>query len=290
MTSPLGRQPLTDYLQLQTTTDRELFRVLELAARQSSASVRKLDLTAGSNLFDRVRAAQFQLVLTEIVGVQRDLWESESGVGGIILRSFPKAAAAAAKSFGVLEAVLTSTIGRSAAGPILAGAKAAASRGIELDRTRRARTLSTRVYRNRALSSGAVERQIRAGIIQGLSAKELAAHVKKYISPSTPGGVSYAAMRLARTEINNAFHEAQKIQGQAPWIKSVHWNTSGSHPRKDACDELATKNGYRLGAGNYPADELPDKPHPHCLCFTTYNTISETEMLKLLPRGQRAAS
>lgn len=290
MPSPLGRRPLLDYLLMQRSVDDELFRVLELAARQSAAAIRQLDLEDGSNLFARVRAAQFRLTLAEIVKVQNELWQSSSGVGAIILRSFPKASKAAAKSFGIMESILEAAVGRPAAGPILRGAREAASRGIELDRTRRARTLSQRVYRNAHLSSGAVERQIRAGIIQGLSAKELADKVKKFISPSTPGGVSYAAMRLARTEINNAFHEAQIIQGQAPWIKSVHWNTSGSHPRKDVCDELATKNGFRLGPGNYPADEVPEKPHPHCLCFTTYNTVSETEMLKLLPRGQRAAS
>lgn len=286
-----GRLPLTEYLKAQLTTDRELARVLELAARQSAASVRGLPLVEGSSITDMVNNARFLGVLSEVTRIQRVLWENEdTGIRGIILRSFPRAEKAATTAFGLLEGALTAVLGETLSKPIIAAQRAAVHQGFELDRVRRARLLSPRVYKNSALASGAVERQIRAGIIQGMSARDLAKRVERFISARTPGGVSYAALRLARTELNNAFHEEQKRQGDAPWIKSMKWNTSGSHPRKDACDTLANQNLHGLGKGCYPADDVPDKPHPQCLCYTTFVTISEREMLALLPRGQRIAS
>lgn len=282
-----GQQPLNEYLRVQLGADRELNRVLELAARQSSSRIRALELRAGDSIGARVRIAQLSQVLAELAGIQRDTWTT--GIGPIIQRSYPKAQDAAERSFSVIEEILHAVLGERAAEALLVSFKQTARAGLELDRVRRARELSPRVYRNADLASGAVERQIRSGIIQGLSARELAGNVKKYISPTTPGGVSYAAMRLARTELNNAFHEAQRIQGEAPWVGAVVWNLSGSHPAKrgrakpDACDRLATQDIYDLGPGRYPADRLPNKPHPQCLCFTTYETVSESEMLDMLP-------
>jgi hypothetical protein len=217
------------------------------------------------------------------------MWTSQTGVFGIILRSFPKASNAAASAFGLLETALVGVVGSAAARPLITAQRELVRQGFEVDRARRARVLSTRVYKNAALSSGAVERQIRASIIQGENARQLAKRVEQFVSAKTPGGVSYAALRLARTELNNAFHEQQKMQGDAPWVKSIKWNTSRSHPKKDSCDDLATQNLHGLGRGCYPADAVPDKPHPQCLCFTTFNTISEKDMLALVVRRARAA-
>lgn len=284
-----GRIPLTEYLRAQTQTDREMARVLELAARQSSAVLRGLQLSEGSSLTDRVTGARLAGVLAEITRIQRGLWESNTGILGIIVRSLPRAEKAAGFAFRLLETALVDVVGVGAARPLIEAQRAAVHRGFELDRTRRARRLSERVYRNRALASGAVERQIRASIIQGENARQLAKRVEQYISAKTPGGVAYAAMRLARTELNNAFHEQQKRQGDAPWVKSLKWNTSRSHPKKDACDDLATQNKHGMGKGCYPVGSVPDKPHPQCLCFTTFNTISEQDMLALIARRSNAA-
>lgn len=285
-----GRQPLTDYLRVQMSTDSELRRVLELAARQSSAKVRALDVGEGTGFADRVRVAQYQQVVADVGRIQSEMWVD--GVGPIIQRNYSKAQAAATRSFGVVERELIRKGGdRVAAESIVKGAQQTVRNGLELDRVRRSRHLSPTVYKNAALQSGAVERTIRAGIIQGLSAKELAANVSKYISPRTPGGAAYAALRLARTELNNAFHEAQILQAQsASWVKAVKWNLSGSHPtgKPDDCDKFARQNDFRLGAGHYPVDQVPDKPHPQCLCYTTVETISESEMLDfVLNRANR---
>lgn len=283
MTTPQqGRQPLNEYLRVQLATDRELNRVLELAARQSSSRVRQLRLREGESIGARVRIAQLQQVLAELARIQSDTWQT--GIGPIIQRNYVKAQQAAQRSFSVIEELLILVLGERQGESLLDSFRQAARNGLELDRVRRVRELSPRVYRNSALASGAVERNIRAGIIQGLSARELADNVKKYISPRTPGGVSYAAMRLARTELNNAFHEAQKIHAEsAPWVNAVVWNRSKSHRTADRCDVLATQDIYDLGPGCYPADRVPDKPHPQCLCFTTFRTVSESEMLDMLP-------
>lgn len=284
MTAPRrAPQPLNEYLREQLRVDRELNRVLELAARQSSARIRTLQLREGDSIGARVRVAQLTMVLAELVGIQRDTWLT--GIGPIIQRSYPRAQAAATRAMRTLEEVVERALGERAAEQLLAGFAQAARMGLELDRVRRAQALSPRVYKNAALASGAVERQVRAGIIQGLSTRELADSVKKYISPRTPGGVSYAAQRLARTELNNAFHEAQKIQGESPAVRAVVWNLSGSHPRNLQCKcvRYAKVDAHDLGKGRYPADRVPDKPHPHCLCYMTYDTISESEFLDLLP-------
>jgi hypothetical protein len=149
-------------------------------------------------------------------------------------------------------------------------------------------TLSERVYRNGVLSSGALDKAINNGLLLGKSAREIAADVARYINPSTPGGVSYAAMRLARTELNNAFHTTQISQMKdAPWVESATWNLSGSHPKPDECNEYAeTVHFDGGGPGQYLVEDVPSKPHPHCLCFITPNTVSDEEFLRRFKDGQ----
>lgn len=285
MTTP-NQQPLNEYLRVQVRADRELNRVLELAAKQSAERIRSLELKPGDSIGTRVRVSQFRGVLSALSSIQRGLWTGTGGVGDIIGKYYSNAQAASRDSFGIIERVLETALGTRRADALIEGFRVAAANGLELDRTRRARLLSPRVWKNADLSSGMVERAVRAGIIQGLSARELARNVRQYVSPSTPGGVSYAAMRLARTELNNAFHEANKIHAaEAPWVGAVHWRLSGSHPKNkpDRCDILAGQDMFDLGPGRYPADQVPDKPHPQCLCFTTYETVSESDMLDMLP-------
>jgi len=285
-----SRALLNSFLSEQVHVDAELAKVLQLAARQSAAQVRRLNLKKGTSVGARVRAAQFNQVLSEIFRIQSDLWVD--GVQGTILRNLYRAERAAEASLHDVGLILENAVGERRADALLAGFRQAAKAGMALDRTRRARALSARVWKNASLSQGRVERLIRAGIIQGLSARELADNVRSHISPTTPGGVGYAAMRLARTELNNAFHEAQKQTAAAPWVRAVKWNLSGTHRSRvkgiDKCDIMAGQNIFELGPGRYPADSIPDKPHPQCLCFVTYESVSQSEMLDMLPALVRA--
>ena len=90
--------------------------------------------------------------------------------------------------------------------------------------------LSQKVYKTRALANGYVSHAINRGLSRGDSADDIAASVRHLIRPDTPGGVSYAAKRLGRTEINNAFH-AQSIHDsqESPWVDEMRWRLSKVH-------------------------------------------------------------
>jgi hypothetical protein len=140
------------------------------------------------------------------------------------------------------------------------------------------------VYRNIDLLNKRIDRTIRAHIVTGqVNSKDLARSVKSFIDPNVRGGVSYAAMRLARSEINNAFHDRSTANAQdKPWVQSMKWNLSLSHTGKDACDLLAEGHSKGQSAGLYLPTEIPEKPHPQCLCYTTYELISESAMVNML--------
>ncbi|QXO13668.1 MuF-like minor capsid protein [Gordonia phage DumpTruck] len=125
--------------------------------------------------------------------------------------------------------------------------------------------LSRKVYRSEALARGQIDRIVNTSLAKGASAADIAKQAKAFIDPKTPGGATYAARRLGRTEINNAFHaQAIETNQQRPWVSQVAWRLSGSHTPNpgDACERYARQ---RL----YPVGSIPRKPHPQCLCYIT---------------------
>lgn len=125
--------------------------------------------------------------------------------------------------------------------------------------------LSRRVYRSEALAKNQVGRIVNSGLARGISAAELAKKVREFIDPSTPGGATYAAKRLARTEINNAFH-AQSIAHNLdkPWVEGFDWHLSRSHtPRPGDKCEIYARQGF------FSKSTVPSKPHPQCFCYIT---------------------
>jgi hypothetical protein len=132
-------------------------------------------------------------------------------------------------------------------------------------------TLADRIYANGKATTAQVGRIVDRGLIQQKSARQIAKETKGFFRPDVPGGASYAANRLARTEINNAHHHTTIRMSEArPWVLGYQWNLSRSHPRPDPCDALAEANDYGLGPGKYPKGSAPDRPHPQCLCFLTH--------------------
>lgn len=266
--SPSEFQP---YRKVQAKTEAELRRILELAAK---AIERRL-LTLKPGIGGVVRAAQLRMVLAEIRRLERQMWaRTNMAIGAAI----DDAIAAGESAVEALTAVAYTAMSERAAEVLVAGLRAASSSGLKSDAARKRRELSRRVYKQRALTEGKVEDVIRAGIIANLSARELASDVYQYVSPTTPGGASYAAMRLARTEINNAFHERQISGAKRPGVKAVQWNLSGSHKVPDECNVYAAHEPYDPG-------EVPDKPHPQCFCYLTYVTFPPGEFKKQLERG-----
>lgn len=159
---------------------------------------------------------------------------------------------------------------------------ASAGRGVEAVVARSVRSyvpLSTRVYRNDNRSRKLLEARINAALASGASATDLARSIRDLINPRTPGGISYAAKRLGRTELNNAYH-AMSIEHNSdkPWVQSMAWALSKSHPKPDVCDLLALR-------GPYPPGQVPAKPHPHCLCYVYPVLLDEKQFDRLLAAG-----
>jgi hypothetical protein len=235
-----------------------------------------------------VRIAQLTSVLRAIRELQEELWVQ--GVGPVITRSLRDAQFAAIRAADFMDDVLFASLSEGDAELLRNSVRRQAEAGLINEARRQAIALSPRVWRNADLASGVIERMIRSGIIQGLSARELAKDVRRFIQPNVRGGVSYSAMRLARTELNNAFHNQQIASAQErQWVTGVKWNLSGSHPRADRCDQLANEDQHNLGPGIFPKMEVPNKPHPQCLCHLTYEMQDEDEFVANLQRYLRTA-
>jgi hypothetical protein len=146
--------------------------------------------------------------------------------------------------------------------------------------------LAQRIYRNDVWLGSRIDQRINSLLAQGKTAREFAAEAVDWFNPNTPGGVRYAATRLARSEINNAFHAVSVQQAQdKPWVTGMRWYLSGSHPRADVCDEFADEDKFELGKGIWPKDEVPRKPHPHCFCYVAPVQLEEDAFLENLVNG-----
>lgn len=136
-------------------------------------------------------------------------------------------------------------------------------------------TLSDRVWRNAADVRSRVDRLLDYHISQGTSAVKIAELLEDFLTPGagslstrTPYGTegSYAARRLARTEISAAAGRATVNASIVnPFVQGIQWRLSASHTGRDICDENA--NGGPNGDGIYKPERLPQYPaHPHDLC------------------------
>ena len=84
-----------------------------------------------------------------------------------------------------------------------------------------------------------------------------------------PKSLNYEALRLARNELSEVYWQAT-IEGfkENPAVTAVKWLLSNNRlpGYHDICDTMAYANAHGLGAGIYPVDEAPEKPHICCLC------------------------
>jgi hypothetical protein len=94
-------------------------------------------------------------------------------------------------------------------------------------------------------------------------------------------GVSYNALRLARTEIQKMHSLAtDKVMASQPWVEKEQIRLSAAHPEEDICDE--TVNGGEEGQGIYPVGEIELPLHPNCLCYKTAVLMDEKEFTSQL--------
>ncbi|MGD2048758.1 MAG: hypothetical protein PVH03_04660 [Chloroflexota bacterium] len=91
-------------------------------------------------------------------------------------------------------------------------------------------------------------------------------------------GVSYNALRLARTEMQFAAHAmTRELFDAMPWVDAERFWLSPDHPEVDECDDW--ESGGPNGDGIYPLGEIILPLHPNCLCFTEGIIISVEELI-----------
>jgi hypothetical protein len=253
MTSP---EPLRNFFSAYNPTEKELRALLLAAAAEANTLIPKLWEREG--LGAKVRGAQLARVLKEIRTQQtQGVW---ANVKPVLTQGLDRSTKAAMKDAGkVINGYLRRNglrlpgLEDSFAAQARNGFKHAISKGVL------GIPLSQRVYKAQAWANGLVDRRVSVGLLLGQSAKEIARAVRDMIHPDVKGGVSYAAMRLARTELNNAFHTTAKQRMDEPWATGVRWHLSGSHPKSakpEACELLALQT--------YDPGSVPNKPHPQC--------------------------
>jgi hypothetical protein len=276
--APDPRDPLLRMLKAQAISDAEMRQLLRDSAREARAIMNG----AGSGGIGRdVRSAQL-----DVARAQQQMWR---GVGQQTQVAIGDGVDAAAESVAFLTETHMAGLGMGATyynQAVLAQGRA----GIDnlISRTAAGIPLSQQVYQTSVVSGGQLDRVINAMIANGASAREIANRVYQFIDPLTPGGASYAAMRLGRTELNNAFHTTSvRLAHENPMVEAMKWNLSESHPRPDQCNDYAQSSHYRGGdAGVFRTDEVPGKPHPQCFCYVTPITLSDKEFIENFNKGK----
>ncbi|AYN57957.1 head maturation protease [Mycobacterium phage Fowlmouth] len=269
------------YLEVEHSFDKKLRKILLQAYRDTNKT---LDRLVNDNLSTEVSRLQISLTRKEL---RRQLNETFNTTGHLIRDSREDAAVAAVEATiydesSVLSKLFPDPIDRVQYADSL---RQTARRNVESTITRvlfSERPLSEKVYRTKALADGRVSRVINSALARGASAEQLAKDVVSLINPDVPGGVSYAAMRLGRTEINNAFHAQAINEAQdQPWVSQMRWHLSKRHEDDpgDACEDYAI-------IGLFNKSEVPPKPHPNCRCFVTPEVDSDDLFEKNLLSGQ----
>jgi hypothetical protein len=247
-------------------TNREMSKLLKEAAAESEQTI--LTLVGNESFTSQTRLRQIGAIRAGIEPISTEPWNKTGKVTEVGMFQQAQLAADQAMDrdfFLGMPGLAVTQYARQM--------HIAAAAGIQsvLSRRTTGYVLAERIYANGKATTATVGRIVDRGLINQKSARQIAKEVKGFYSPDVPGGASYAAMRLARTEINNAHHHTSIRMGQErPWVTGFEWNLSRSHPKPDPCDELAEADDYGLGPGKYPKSSAPDRPHPQCLCFLTH--------------------
>ena len=201
MTSP---NPLQDYLRVQQKMDVRMRTILIQAAITTARKI--LLLSKKNGVGARTREAQLGLFLEYLKNEQTELWVHT--IYPLIVKTMKEAAGSADNAADYIDEVLRTAVGDHQAEFLLEGIRVQARIAASFDLDSRARVLSGRVWKNVDQNIARIQRVVQKHLVTGsVNARELAADVRRFIDPNTKGGASYAAMRLARTEINGAFHD-----------------------------------------------------------------------------------
>jgi len=260
-------------------THRQMSRLLKDAAREAEKMVAK---NLARNTFSgRVTAAQLKAAIAGIGPMSTELW---TGVGKITTAGMHQAGAMAADQALDLDLMM----GVPGQG-ILQYAHAIhydAAQAVEdvISRRTSGHTLAERIYAHGKVSTKKVGDIVERNLVLQRSAKDIAREVRDHFHPGVPGGTSFAAMRVGRSEINNAHHDTtRRLGAKKPWVLGMKWNLSGSHPRPDECNDYAE---HSEGMGKGVWSDPPGKPHPMCFCYLTHFTEDPQAFMNNLATGQ----
>lgn len=277
----LKKRWLNKYLNVENITMKQLRVVLIQAAEDAQAVLNSL---ASSTTFSNsVKSAQLRLLMRELRAITNDLFNQTIP----IIESGQKQSAVAAVSafsqtdFDYLQAAFRNA---GEARDFVNGQRTQSMVGVAnaINRIEKSKQpLSSRVYQSRRLANNWVERKITSALMRNASAKELALTVRQSIRPSVPGGISYAASRLARTELNNAFHATTvSLAEDRPWVDGMRWRLSQTHDDKEKCRCSSYADLI------FTVGEVPKKPHPQCRCFVTPEVEPWESFVTNLTAGQ----
>lgn len=277
--SPPPNWPLLALLKEIGLTEKQLRRTLKDGAEEAERLIPKLleQNTTGGKL----KAAQLAVVQRELRAVLSAVW---GDVGPAITDGVKAAALTAAQGEDILYKFLNGGGKKIMKAAFTEQARA----GIPAILAKAANDipLASSVWKTQALATGMVHKRVNNGLLLGHSAQRIAKGVRDLIHPDVAGGVSYAAFRLARTELNNAYKTSQEMRYRdEPWAKGMQWHLSGSHPKPDECNEYAEADDHDLGAGIYPFGQRPHS-HPNCLCYLTPVQVSEDEFIEAFLDGE----
>lgn len=274
----LGKRVLTDYIRVQSLTDSQLRKLLNETASEAARLIRSYE--SQLTISAAVRRLQLRLAAEQLrmwIDIEDHIKDGMNDSATVAARLATQFDRQYLENLGIdvraWERSLIET----------------AKRGVNslISRDENGISLSRKIYKNRQLASGRIDSIISRDLLLGKNAKEIARDVSGFIRPDVPGGVSYAAFRLGRTELNNAFHRTStRSYEETPWIETVRWNISGSHPKPDICDDYAKKIHFKGGQpGQFNPSDVPTKPHPQCLCYIEPETITDQEFISSYLKG-----
>lgn len=277
---------MTDWAREQTRAlanitlagDREILAAL----RQSTKDLGKqlAEITKQDAFSSKIRREQLLRVKRALLLEQASIFDQAEDT---IRAQRVRAAARAIEINGLIDQVAFRAAGQADLGRALTRALVdGAGRSLEtvVNRMQHSqRPLSERVYKAKLWANDIIDSKINSALLRGLSAREFAAEARDWIRPDTPGGVRFAALRLSRTEINNAAHAASVHNASMkPWVTGMTWHLSKSHGRPDRCNDLD-------GETFKPAD-VPAKPHPQCFCVVVQEVEDDDLFIKHLLDGR----
>jgi predicted ABC-type ATPase len=152
------------------------------------------------------------------------------------------------------------------------------------NRTEHGMNLSAKIWNQSDNYVQEMEYAISSAIEKGMSAVTLSKRLSQYLNDFESlkadyeekyahavecADCEYRSIRLARSEINMAYRNAEQARWQQfDFILGYEIKMSGSHPKPDICDVLT---------GRYPKDFHFTGWHPNCMCYCVPIVMAEDD-------------